>query len=323
MIDLNDLRIFERVAALGSFSKAAQALAMPKSTVSRCVARLEEALGIRLLQRTTRDVVVTEAGRLLHERSNTLLSNIDETMDLVGRLVGEPRGLLCVSAGIGFGINILSEILPKFRHRYPLVEVSLDLTSREAELVQERIDVAIRMGPIADSSLIATKLGSLPRYMCASPRYLEHRGTPQAPADLSSHDCIEMPGRDGRARTWTMMRGDETAEITLTPKISINDALTIHNLVRRDAGIGVISAYLCGPDFEAGRLVRVLPDWSMPPVEVSIVFPSRRELSPTVRAFVDFVRETAIPGAGWQADIGSEARAVPPDRAPAVDGTGD
>lgn len=303
MIDLNDLRIFERVASLGSFSKAAQALAMPKSTVSRCVARLEESLGIRLLQRTTRDVVMTEAGQLLLERSATLLSDIDATVDLVGGLVGEPRGLLCVSAGIGFGINILSDILPEFRRRHALVEISLDLTSREAELVQERIDVAIRMGPIGDSSLIATKLGSLPRYMCASPGYLEHRELPRTPTDLSAHDCIEMPGRDGRARTWTMTRGDEKAEVPLTPKISINDALTIHNLVRKDAGIGVISAYLCGPDFAAGRLVRILPEWSMPPVDVSIVYPSRRELSPTVRAFVDFLREMTAQGDGWQADI--------------------
>ena len=303
VIDLNDLRVFGQVAALGSFSKAAHALAMPKSTVSRCVARLEEALGIRLLQRTTRDVVVTEAGRLLQERSTTLLSDLDKTMDLVGTLAGEPRGLLCVSAGIGFGINVLSELLPEFSRRYPLVEVSIDLTSREAELIQERVDVAIRMGPIGDSSLIATRLGSLPRYMCASPIYLQSRGSPATPSDLSIHDCIEMPGRDGRARTWTMRRGDERAEVHLTPKISVNEAITIHNLVRRGAGIGIISAYLCGPDFEAGRLIRVLPDWRIPPVEVSIVYPSRRELSPTVRAFVDFMRETAAAGASWRADL--------------------
>lgn len=305
MIDLNDLKIFERVASLGSFSKAAQTLAMPKSTVSRCVARLEESLGIRLLQRTTRDVAMTEAGQLLLERSAALLSDIDATLDLVGGLAGEPRGLLCVSAGIGFGINVLSEILPEFRRRYPLVELSLDLTSREAELIQERIDVAIRMGPIGDSSLIATRLGSLPRYMCASPGYLERRTMPRTPLDLSAHDCIEMPGRDGRARIWTMTHGDEKVEVLLTPKISINDALTIHNLVRNDAGIGIISAYLCGPDFDAGRLVRVLPEWSMPPVDVSLVYPSRRELSATVRTFVDFLREMARHTGGWQADISS------------------
>lgn len=319
MIDLNDLRIFERVASLGSFSKAAQALAMPKSTVSRCVARLEESLGIRLLQRTTRDVVMTEAGQLLLERSAALLSGLDETIDLVGGFAGEPRGLLCLSAGIGYGINILSEILPEFRRRHPLVEVSLDLTSREAELVQDRIDIAIRMGSIGDSSLIATKLGSLPRYMCASPGYLEHREMPQTPADLSAHDCIEMPGRDGRARTWTMTRGDEKAEVPLTPKISINDALTIHNLVRKHAGIGIISGYLCGPDFEAGRLVRILPEWSMPPVDVSIVYPSRRELSPTVRAFVDFLREMTAPGEGWLADIRGSGSAAALDRLQATE----
>ena len=303
MIDLNDLRIFERVAALRSFSKAAKSLAMPKSTVSRSVTRLEAALGIRLLQRTTRDVVLTEAGRLLQDRSALLLADANETIDLVSRLADEPRGLLRVSAGIGFGINVLSECLPAFTRRYPLVNVLLDLTSREAELLQEQVDVAIRMGPITDSSLITSRIGRLPRYMCASPAYLEERGMPRVPSNLEDHDCIEMPGRDGRGRTWAMKRGEETAEVRLTPRITVNEALTIHRLCLHGAGIAIISGYLCREDLESGRLVRVLPEWSMPPVEVSTVFPSRRVLSPTVRAFVDFLKQDCAPGAGWQADI--------------------
>lgn len=302
-MDLNDLQVFAQVAALGSFSKAAHALAMPKSTVSRCIARLEATLGIRLLQRTTREVMLTEAGRLLHQRAIPLLSGIGETVDFIGGLAREPRGLICISSGIGFGINVLSELLPAFVRRYPGVELSLDLTSREAELVQDRIDVAIRMGPVGDSSLIASRLGRLPRYLCASPEYLERRGQPVTPGDLSDHDCIEMPGRDGRARTWTMHRGGEQVDVALTPRISVNDALTIHNLARNGAGIAIVSGYLCGPDFTAGRLIHVLPDWTLPPVDVSVIYPSRRELSPGVRALVDFLRENATGGQGWQADI--------------------
>ena len=303
MIDLNDLRVFERVAGLRSFSRAAQALALPKSTVSRSVARLEQALGVRLLQRTTRDVVSTQAGRALQERSATLLRGVDETIDLVGSFAGEPKGLLCISAGIGFGINVLSELLPEFTRRFPKVDISLDLTSRETELVHDQVDVAIRMGPIGDTSSITTRLGRLPRYICASPAYLERRGWPQTPADLADHDCLEMPGRDGRIRTWTLVRGEERVKVALTPRVTVNEALTLHKLACDGAGVSIISAYLCGPDVQAGRLVRLLPEWSVSAVEVSIVYPSRRELSPAVRAFVDYLREANRTETGWQADM--------------------
>lgn len=301
-IDLNDLRVFERVAALGGFSAAAKALGQPKSSVSRAVGRLEEALGIRLFQRTTREVSVTAAGIALRERCGTLLAGLEDAMAFTAGLADAPRGRLVVSAGIGFGINVLGRQLPGFLDRYPDISVAIELTSRNAELVAERVDVAIRMGPLGDSGLVATRLGTMTQYLCAAPGYLDTHGRPQHPRDLSQHRIIDLPGAGGRPRPWRLSREGEAETVEPVARVEVNDALTICALVGRGAGIGTLSAYLCGDDILAGRLERVLPGWSLPPLPVSLVFPSRRELSPVVRAFVDYMRETLAGGADWLRD---------------------
>lgn len=303
MIDLNDLRVFEKVAATSSFSVAGRALGLPKSTVSRNIARLEQQLGARLFQRTTRAVILTAAGEALQMRCIELMSRIDETVTYVESLAGEPRGVLRVSAGIGFGINVLSRHLPAFLARFPHVDVALDLTSRDLDLVAERVDVAIRMGPLPDSALVATRLGNVRRCLAAAPDYLARHDKPLTPADLSSHECIEMPRGDGRMRTWHFHRRGEMATVDVHNRVSVNDALTIHQLVRNGAGLGVLSTYLCVDDFTEGRLVQLLTDWDIAPVEVNLLFPSKRELSQTVRSFVDFMREVSVPNEHWQGGI--------------------
>lgn len=303
VIDLNDLRVFEKVAATSSFSAAGRALGLPKSTVSRNIARLEQVMGARLFQRTTRAVILTAAGEALQTRCVELMSWIDETVTYVEGLNGEPRGLLRISAGIGFGINVLSRHLPAFLARVPHVDVSLDLTSRDLDLVAERVDVAIRMGPLPDSALVATRLGSVRRCLAAAPDYLSRHGKPLTPAELATHECIEMPRGDGRVRTWHFYRGGEMATVDVRNRISVNDALTIHQLVRNGAGLGVLSTYLCVDDFAEGRLVPLLTDWEIAPVEVNLLFPSKRELSHTVRAFVNFMREVSVPNEHWQSGI--------------------
>lgn len=301
-IDLNDLRIFDRVATLGGFSAAAKALGQPKSTVSRAVGRLEETLGIRLFQRTTREVNATAAGIALRERCGTLLAGLDDALAFTAALADAPRGRLVVSAGIGFGINVLGRQLPGFLSRYPDISVAIDLTSRNAELVAERVDIAIRMGPLGDSTLVATRLGTMTQYLCATPGYLDGHGRPQHPRDLAQHRVIDLPGTGGRPRSWRLSSDIDTQSMEPTVRVEVNDALTICALVGRGAGIGTLSAYLCGEDILAGRIERVLPDWSLPPLPVSVVFPSRREMSPVVRAFVDYMRETIAKDADWLRD---------------------
>ena len=225
-----------------------------------------------------------------------------EALDYVGSLAHGPRGSIKINSGIGFGLNILGSKLPEFLQRYPDVDVTLDLESRSADLVGEAIDVAVRFGPRHDSNLIAIRLGAMRRCLCASRSYLDRRGTPTSIDALKDHDIIEMPGSDGRPRAWVFTRGREESSIALHPRVTVNEALTIHRLVVSGAGLGIVSAYLCAPDIADGRLVRLLPEWSLPPVEVSLVFPSRRELSPAVRALTEFLKEISRPGELWQAN---------------------
>ena len=299
MLDLNSFRVFERVAALRSFTAAARALGMPKSNVSRSIARLEAELGVRLFQRTTREVALTLAGQALLERSAEITGVLNETLGYLGSLSGQPRGALKVSAGIGFGVNVLAEQLPDFLLRYPDIDIALDLESRTADLVGEAIDVAVRLGPLPDSGLVAVKLGEMHRYLCAAPAYLERRGAPQSFDELSRHDTIDMPSPEGRIRPWIFSRGEKTARLEMTPRVSVNEALTIHRLVLNGAGLGVLTGYICGPEIAAGRLVHLFPEWSIAPIEVSLVFPSRRELAPAVRAFVDYMKEVNRSGSLW------------------------
>ena len=300
MLDLNDLRVFEKVAALKGFSAAARVLCLPKSSVSRSVARLEEELGTRLLQRTTREVALTESGHVLQRRCVELLSQISAAVDAVGNFGRTPGGRLSISAGIGFGVNVLSELLPKFLERYPEISVSVDLSSRSADLVAQSVDVAIRMGPMPDSNIVAKRLGRLQRVLCASKVYLKCHGTPASIDQLTGHDQIEMAAPDGRARIWSFSQpGRKTQHFETAPRIVINDPLTIYRLVANGAGIACLSRYLCDGDLASGRMVQLLSDWQVPPVDVSVVFPSHRELSPTVRAFVDFMRDASVPGIPW------------------------
>jgi DNA-binding transcriptional LysR family regulator len=300
MLDLTDLQVFERVAALNSFSQAARALGLPKSTVSRSIARLEEALRARLFHRSTRRVALTAAGLALRGRARDIVERADEALAHVGGLTEGPRGQIRVNTGVGFGLNVIADALPAFLRRYPEVDVTLDLESRAADLVGEAIDIAVRLGPLPDSALIATRLGAMRRYLCAAPAYIEARGLPASIAALEGHAIIEMPGNDGRARPWRFTRDGEEAHVSLHPRVTVNEALTIHRLVLGGAGIGILSAYLCAPAFADGRLVRLLPEWAPPPVEVSLVFPSKRELSPAVRAFADFLKTISQQSDLWQ-----------------------
>ena len=302
MLDLNDLQVFERVATLRGFSEAARALGLPKSNISRSVARLEAALGARLFHRSTRDVTLTSAGIALMDRARDIIERAGEALDYVGSLAHGPRGAIKVNSGIGFGLNVLGPELPSFLQRYPDVDVTLDLESRSADLVGEAIDVAVRLGPLHDSSLIAVRLGAMRRYLCAGRRYVERRGAPNTVDALKDHDVIEMPGSDGRPRPWVFTQEGQEMRVALHPRVTVNEALTIHRLVLSGAGLGIVSGYVCAPGIADGSLVRLLPDWSLPSVEVSLVFPSRRELSPAVRAFADFMKEISRPGELWQND---------------------
>ena len=312
MTDLNDLKVFERVAALESFSAAGRALGIPKSTVSRCVARLEAQLGVRLIQRTTHSVRLTYSGLALKRRCTEILANVSEAIDYVSSLSVAPKGVLKISATIGFGYFVLSETLPTFRERYPGIDVSLNLTSRPVDVVAEGIDVAIRMGALPDSRLIAIGLGTMQKYLCAAASYLERRDTPKSIKELKEHDTIETPCRNGIPRTWMFYKSaHESEEFEVPPRFLVNDPGMIYRLVANGGGIACIPGYLSAPDIEAGRLVRLFPEWALPAVEVNIVYPSNRGLSPAVRAFAEHMKQTAAAGKLWMDDSIAEVSHLP------------
>jgi LysR family transcriptional regulator, regulator for bpeEF and oprC len=303
MLDLNDIRVFASVARLNSFSAAARELGLPKSSVSRSVTRLETTLHTRLVQRTTRAVRLTASGTALQDRCVTILADVKNAVEYVGSLSTGPRGLLRISSGIGFGVNLLSELLPPFLRQYPDVIVALDLTSRTVDLVADGVDVTIRIGPMPDSDMVATQLGTIRRYLCATPEYLERQGTPKSVEDLSTHDIVEMPSLTGTPRSWRFFqKGTEPVTLEIKPRVAVNDPLTIYRLVSNGAGVGSISEYLCSQDIAGGRLVRLLPEWTMPPVDVCLVFPSNRELSPAVRAFISYMKTASVLGNLWRND---------------------
>ena len=297
---LDDLRVFEKVGSLLSFAAAAKALSQPRSNISRSVARLEDAIGARLFNRTTRKVTLTAAGEVLLARCAAPLDQLGDALAFVGSLATEASGQLRISVGIGFGINVLAEQLPAFLLANSKIDIMLDLTSRVTDLVADRVDVAIRFGSLPDSSIVAVRLGEMKRVLCAAPAYFERHGKPKTIDELARHDTIEMPTADGRARPWKFIGNGETRELTVEPRIFVNDALTIHRLVVNGAGVGIISCYLCSPDIEAGRLMQILPRWTPPAVAVNLVFPSKRELAPAVRAFVDFMKTANTAGKHWQ-----------------------
>lgn len=291
MIDMNHLRIFERVATRGSFSKAARDLGLPRSNVSRAILKLEESLGVRLIERSTRQMRLTSAGQVLQLRVAPAMSGAADAVKYVQEMAAAPAGPLRISAGIGLGINVLGDALPRFLDRYPDIRLDLHLESKLVDLLAEDIDVALRFGALQDSSLISRRLGVLPRMLCAAPSYLAARGSPTRPEDLARHRIVDMPTPDGRPRSLRLSGADELVSVNLTPTVTVDEVLTLHRLVRGGAGIGVISCYLCEPEIESGQLVHVLPEWSVSAVPLLLVFPSRRDLAPAVRAFADFMVE--------------------------------
>jgi DNA-binding transcriptional LysR family regulator len=300
VIDMDDIRAFQTVGLLLNFSAAARVLGVGKAAISRSIQRLEGALHVRLFERTTREVALTDAGRTLLHQFGEVLARMEEVIDLAASLSAHPRGRLKLTAGIGFGAEVLTELLPDFTLAYPDIAVALDLTSRTVDLIGEQVDLAFRMGPLLDSNLTATRLGAIGCQLCAAPAYLQRRRAPRSPADLGDHDLLAIPRPNGLPRRWTVQ--DEAGNqsfIDVMPRLTANDPHAIARMVVNGAGIATIANYAAVPEIERGRLVRVLPEWSVPPVEVNLVMPAGRERSPATRAFVAFIRERAVGNPRW------------------------
>lgn len=261
MIDVDDMRAFQQVATLLNFSAAGRALSVRKSAISRSIQRLEHVLRVRLFERTTREVALTEAGRTLLGRFDEIVARVDEAVELAASLSSRPSGRLKVSAGIGFGMEVLTELLPGFTLAFPDIAASLDLTSRRVDLVGEHVDVAFRMGPMVDSGLIAVRLGAIACQLCAAPSYLERRGWPKTVDELRAHDLLAIPRGDNLPRRWCLRdRDGKEHEFDAPTRLSANDPKALHRMVLHGAGITASASYMALPEIERGNLVRLLPD---------------------------------------------------------------
>lgn len=285
-MDVNDILVFTRVAQAGSFSKAAKLLRMPISTVSRRVAELEAELGVPLLIRTTRSLKITEVGRTYLEHGQTIAAELEKAETLATNLQSIPQGTLRITATTDFGNQFLGPIINDFLRIHSSVKFEIELTERVVDLVEEGFDLAIRMGELGSSSLVARKVGSLHLQLYASPKYLDTHGEPKDCAELSKHECILFTGEDDFDQ-WSLegTKGEKT--IHVSGKIASNNMVLIRDFAISGNGIALMPHFLCRSDVEDGRLKVVLHDWVNTSGPIHVVYPGQRFMLPKVRVFVD------------------------------------
>ncbi len=276
-VDLNRVAVFLRVVELQSFTAAAEALGLPKSSVSRSVARLEESLGVQLLQRTTRAVQLTEAGRLYFEEASRALSTLEQAHERLTQLDSRPQGAVRITAPVDLGARVLAPLAARFARRNPGITLEFILTPRLVNLVDEGVDLAVRAGTLRDSSLIARRVNGLAPLLFASPAYLDARGAPTSVEQLAQHDCVLFRPRRGQAE-WTLTGPEGTQRVSVRGPVAADDFMFCREAVLAGAGIGMLPALLCEQDVARNRLVRLLSAYTGPAAPLHLVWPAARHV---------------------------------------------
>lgn len=293
MQDLNDMLFFAEVAERGSFAAASRALGLPKSRLSRRVAGLEARLGVRLLQRTTRRLSLTDVGAQFLRHCVAVREEAGAAADMVAQVQAQPCGTLRVVCPVTLAQTLLGELLPQFMALYPQVRVDMQVSNRVVNLVEEGIDVALRVRPTLEDSgsLVVKLLDTSQTLLVGSPAQLQRQGRPVTTADLDRLDTVAMSAQEGRSLWRLQGPGGVTFEWQHQPRCVIDDLLTLKFAALQGGGVCVLPDYMCREAIETGRLVQVLPGWSPVPGLVHAVFASRRGLTPAVRRFLDFLGE--------------------------------
>ena len=292
--------LFAKVVEYRSFAAAARALGQTPSTVSRQIGHLEDRIGVRLLNRQPNGVSPTAEGKAFHERCVDVSARISEAESFATSIGGTPRGKLCVVATVAFANVQLLPVLPDFLARYPEVQLSLDLNDRAVDLVADEIDLAIRFTEQVDNtSVIARKLATNRRVICAAPGYIERFGAPERPRDLINHNCLQL----STVTRWNDWHLDDPAggePILLGGNFEANSADGVYHAALAGVGIARLSTYLVGDDLRCGRLVRLLPDYTDETSNILAVYPEKRNVSPKVRAFIDHLVDRFGPVPPWE-----------------------
>lgn len=284
---LDAAAIFVRVVEAGSLRAAARNLGMPKSSVSRRLAALEQDLGVRLLQRTTRRLSLTDAGTAYLRGATQALSALSEAADTARNLHAEPKGALRVTAPVSFGTQVAPGLVSRFLQRYPEVSLTLELTDRFVDLVTEGFDVAVRAGVLPDSSLIAYRLATAQIVTAASPRYLAAHGTPRAPDDVSDHACL-LHGTSTTGR-WSFLEKRSLRNVTVHGRFASTSFALLARAAEEGYGLVRLPLLAASASLESGALVRVLERFDPPEVAMHAVVPSRQHVPAKVRAFIEEV----------------------------------
>ncbi|KUO66745.1 MAG: LysR family transcriptional regulator [Alphaproteobacteria bacterium BRH_c36] len=282
------MTIFVAVVEAGGFSAAARRLGVPLATVSRKVSELEELLRAQLLTRSTRKIALTEIGQQHYETCRRLLEELDEAERLASGEYRAPRGQLIVAAPVGLGRFYLTPIVAEFLRSYPDVDIELRLADRVVNLVEEGVDLALRVGELPDSRLIAVRLGTISHVVCASPTYLAEHGTPARPDDLSAHNCVTFTSLEAQ-QTWTFRQGREVIRVPVHSRLSVGVADAAADAASAGLGITRLLCYQASPSIRAGRLQLVLREFEPEPMPVNFVYQTRRNMPQKLKAFIDFV----------------------------------
>ncbi|WP_052100827.1 LysR family transcriptional regulator [Lysobacter arseniciresistens] len=305
MHDLNDLYYFAMVVDHSGFAAAERALGIPKSRLSRRITQLENELGVRLLQRSTRRFAVTDVGQSVYRHAQTMLAEAQAAREVVDRLSAEPRGLIRVSVPVGTAQQQMPQLLPEFLARYPQVRVQLQVSNRRVDVINEGIDVALRVRSRLDDdgSLVMRSFGQIQELLIASPDYLRKMGRPERPEDLAEHITLSMSEDESRQR-WELHGPDgEIKRIDLKPRVAGFDFPMLMALAKQGVGITMLPETICSDAVRRGELQVVLPEWRLPQGIFHAVFASRRGLLPAVRVFIDYLAEK-VPGLVESARVG-------------------
>jgi DNA-binding transcriptional LysR family regulator len=286
---LDELAIFVAVVEAGSLIGASRRLRRSPPVVTRALRALEDRIAVRLVERTTRRLAPTEAGNALAERARALLADYDAVLD--GVAAAPVRGVLRITAPVQFGRRHVAPVVSAFLNEYPDVQVELTLNDRNLDLIEERLDVAIRIGALADSTLVARHVGNVRRVVVASPEYLARRGVPRTPSDLATHDTIFGMARSA-AREWRFGPSQRGAVVRLSPRLLVDDVEAQVQAALAGRGVARPLSYQVAAELAAGTLVRILQDFEPQPLPVQLVTSSRSHLSPKTKAFLDYAVKT-------------------------------
>jgi len=291
----SNLELFVKTIEVGSFSALGRQLHMAPSSISRQINALEKELGVRLLQRTTRNISLTEAGQIYFEHVSKILSDLEEAQLAITQLQANPKGILRLNVAIPFGERNIVPLIPEFLRLYPDLKIDLTLEDRAIDLVEERVDLSIRISRLDDSSIVARKLADNQFVVCASPQYFEVHSLPSTPNDLSRHNCL-INKNIYNSDTWQFRKGNSTQNMSVSGNFLANTGGALYQAMLSDLGIAVLPTWFVGEDIKQGKLQVVLGDYAvnlpaMIDSAIYALYPAGQYLPPKVRVFIDFLIE--------------------------------